>query len=62
MLVIERRLSDYIQSVCAVARDRYKSKVLQAGLDTDPYSMDDSKWSESPDVMPNTGWVTWCFT
>ena len=46
-----KRVSDYTQGLSAVARDRYESKVLQAGLDTDPYSMDDSKWSETPDVI-----------
>ena len=51
-----KRVLDYTQGLSVVARDRYESKVLQAGLDTDPYSMDDSKWFETPDVMQNTSW------
>ena len=47
------RVSNYIQSLSADSRSRYESKVMLAGLKNDPYSIDASDWSESPDTAPN---------
>ena len=51
-----QRISEYTQSLSAVSRARYESKVTSTGLNTDPYAIDDSQWSTSPEAVPDLTW------
>ena len=35
---------------------RYQSKVVCAGLNDDPYAVEESHWTDNPDSIPTVNW------
>ena len=52
--------SEYLHGLSAQVRARYDSKVLCTGLDIDPYTIEDAKWSQEPQTIPSLGWSDVC--
>uniref|UniRef100_A0A1X7VNI4 Uncharacterized protein n=1 Tax=Amphimedon queenslandica TaxID=400682 RepID=A0A1X7VNI4_AMPQE len=48
--------SGYLQQLSSVARLRYKEKVSKTGLKVDPYSIKNSEWEKSPELLPAISW------
>jgi len=48
------RQSQYFSGLSFVARERYKQKVFNAGLSTDPYCIE--RWHEQLESSPDVNW------
>jgi len=48
--------SEYFINLLGEDKHRYESKVISAGLDSDPYCITDSEWSETPMTIPDIHW------
>ena len=44
--------SEYFAQLSAEAKIRYESKLTSAGLDIDPYCIEESLWTREPEVIP----------
>ena len=49
--------SEYFAQLSADAKVRYECKVASAGLNVDPYCIDESQWTREPETIP--GKVMW---
>ena len=49
--------SEYFAQLSTEAKARYESKVTNAGLDVDPYCIDESLWTREPEKIPKVIWV-----
>ena len=50
------RVSEYYLGLSTEAKARYTSKVIGAGLRSDPYTFPKDSWVEEPDEIPNVSW------
>jgi len=48
--------SEYFNNLLGEDKHTYESKVISAGLDSDPYSITDSEWSETPMKISDIHW------
>jgi len=48
--------SEYFVNLPGDDRHRYESKVVSVGLTSDPYSIKDQGWSETPVTIPDIHW------
>lgn len=44
--------SEYFAQLSTEAKARYKCKVTSAGLNIDPYCIDESLWTREPEIIP----------
>ena len=51
--------SEYFAQLSAEAKIRYESKLTSAGLDIDPYCIEESLWTREPEVIPKVSHSTW---
>lgn len=49
--------SEYFAQLSKEAKARYEGKVTSAGLDVDPYCINESLWSREPEVIPKVMWT-----
>ncbi len=54
-------LGVYVGSLSGASRSRYEGKVLSAGLKIDPYAINDSHWSNEPELIPIYHGVMLCY-
>lgn len=48
------RKSEYFTSLSAASRLRYEQKVINSGLQIDPYTI--QEWLEAPEIIPSIKW------
>ena len=48
------RKSEYFTGLSAASRLRYEQKVINSGLQIDPYTTED--WLEAPEIIPSCVW------
>ena len=49
--------SEYFAQLSDEAKIRYESKLTSAGLDIDPYCIEESLWTREPKVIPKVMWT-----
>ena len=50
------RVSEYYLGLSADSKARYTSKVVGAGLKSDPYAIPSESWVVEPDTIPDIAW------
>ena len=50
------RVSEYFLGLSADTKARYTSKVIAAGLKSDPYAIPNESWVVEPDAIPDIAW------
>ena len=48
--------SEYFSNLSADSKVRYESKVTYTGLTKDPYAINQSGWTDSPETVPEVYW------
>ena len=54
-IAMERK-SQYCLELSHESQLRYQSKVVCAGLNDDPYAVEESLWTDDPDSIPTVNW------
>ena len=54
-IAMERK-SQYYLELSHESQLRYQSKVVCAGLNDDPYAVEESLWTDDPDSIPTVNW------
>ena len=51
-----RNKSEYLKELSAISKQRYVEKVTLAGLNTNPYCLQDGEWKKNPERLTSLTW------